>query len=97
MTTIRQFAIAGALVALFATGCAEDKPRTEWVFGDSVPSTMQSQILNPDAGGDKPVRGMDGPTAMQNLKRHDAMGSEDKQDGVLEQMVQQMGGKQQQK
>lgn len=97
MTTIRPFALAGVLFALSAAGCAEESARTDWVYGESVNSTMKSQVLNPEAGGDTPVRGMDGPTAMQNLKRHDAQGSSDKKNGVLEQMVQQMGGKQPQK
>ena len=91
---IRLMAPAAALALFCAvSGCNESTNRTTWEYGESVHSVMQSQILNPEAGGDRPVVGMDGEAALRAAKRHEAMGEDKKGgDGVMEQMAKAMGG-----
>jgi hypothetical protein len=92
--SIRLLGPALALAALCAAqGCTETTtPRSTWEHGESVHSVMQSQILNPQAGGDAPVQGMAGETAMRAAKRQEAMGEEKKASGVMEQMAEKLGG-----
>jgi len=80
-TIIRAALLAGPLLALCA--CADTEPKTDWQFGESVNSTMKSQIANPQAGGDRPVTGMDGPVAAKAAKRHESLGEEKQDDNVL--------------
>ena len=60
-------AIRGAAVlalALAAGGCASTTPRYDAQFGDSVRSTMASQVADPAAvRNTNPVSGLDGPAA----------------------------------
>lgn len=91
---LRLLAPAAALLTLCALGCAEESKRTNWEYGESVQSVMQSQVLNPQAGGDAPVTGMDGEAALRAAKRQEALGEEKKADGVMEQMAKSLGGPQ---
>jgi len=78
--------IRAALLALLLSGlcaCADSEPKTDWKFGESVESTMKSQIANPEAGGDRPVTGMDGQVAAKAAKRHENMGEDKQDDNVL--------------
>lgn len=80
------------LASALASGCADSDRYAEWKCGESVRATMDAQRLNPDAGGDKPVTGMDGVAAMQAVKRYEKRGEEKKSQGVLENMVDLYGG-----
>ncbi|GFK93684.1 hypothetical protein NNJEOMEG_01518 [Fundidesulfovibrio magnetotacticus] len=84
-TALRAALLAAALLALAA--CADQEPKTEWKFGESVQSTMQSQVANPGAGGDKPVTGMDGQAAAMAANRHEKMGEEKQGEGVFEKIL----------
>ena len=60
-------AVQGVVVlalALAASGCASTTPRYDAQFGDSVRSTMASQVADPAAVHNaNPVTGLDGPAA----------------------------------
>jgi hypothetical protein len=88
--------LALVLTAALATACADSEHRySQWKCGDSMRTTMQSQILNPEAGGDQPVVGMDGVAAERAIQRYEKRGDDKKGQGVLENMVDLYGGKQQ--
>ncbi|WP_243368273.1 hypothetical protein [Fundidesulfovibrio soli] len=80
------------LASALLCACAESDRYAEWKPGESVRANMEAQRLNPDAGGDKPVTGMDGVAAMQAVKRYEKRGEEKKSQGVLENMVDLYGG-----
>ena len=82
------------LLALCAApGCATDAREP---MGASVRQAIAAQTLNPDAGGVEPVEGMDGRTAVRVAESHESgFGGEKKGSGVLEQMLETLGGQKQ--
>ena len=73
-----------------ATGCAKNK---EEPMGASVRQAVAAQTLNPDAGGVEPMEGMDGRTAVRVAESYESgFGGEKEGSGVLEQMLETMGG-----
>jgi hypothetical protein len=56
------------LVALWA--CAPTTPQLDKRFGDSVRQIRAQQIINPQAGGDAPVNGVDGAVARESIGRY---------------------------
>jgi hypothetical protein len=56
------------LVTLCA--CAPTTPQLDKQFGDSVRQTRALQIMNPQAGGDAPVNGVDGAVARESIGRY---------------------------
>ncbi len=56
------------LVTLCA--CAPTTPQLDKQFGDSVRQTRAQQIMNPQAGGDAPVNGVDGAVARESIGRY---------------------------
>lgn len=79
------------LLAASAAACVPDR-HSQWEYGGSVPATMQAQVLNPEAGSARPVTGLDGPSAMRAIKRHEMMGEKKPSDGVLESMAKALNG-----
>jgi hypothetical protein len=55
----------GALCA-----CVPTTPQWDKQFGDSVRQTRAQQIMNPQAGGDAPVNGVDGAVARESIGRY---------------------------
>lgn len=56
------------LVTLCA--CAPTSPQLDKQFGDSVRQTRAQQVMNPQAGGDAPVNGVDGAVARESIGRY---------------------------
>jgi hypothetical protein len=50
--------------------CAPTTPQLDKQFGDSVRQTRALQIMNPQAGGDAPVNGVDGAVARESIGRY---------------------------
>lgn len=51
--------------ALVLCGCQDDaQKKSAWEFGRAYHTVFESQRLNPEAGDDTPVAGMDGKKAM---------------------------------
>jgi hypothetical protein len=50
--------------------CAPTTPLLDKQFGDSVRQTRAQQIMNPQAGGDAPVNGVDGVVARESIGRY---------------------------
>lgn len=55
---------------LVLAACAPNTPRWDSQFGETVRLTAQQQTLNPDAGGDAPVNGIDGATGRESIGRY---------------------------
>ena len=66
------------LIALLA-GCATEPPHAP--MGQSVRRAVQAQILNPEAGGDEPVAGLDGPAGQQVMQGYRDSFQPEKKDG----------------
>ena len=68
-----QFIRAHLLPAIFLVtlySCAPTTPQLDKQFGDSVRQTRSQQIMNPQAGGDAPVNGVDGAVARESIGRY---------------------------
>ena len=68
-----QFIRAHLLPAIFLVtlcACAPTTPQLDKQFGDSVRQTRSQQIMNPQAGGDAPVNGVDGVVARESIGRY---------------------------
>ena len=50
--------------------CAPTTPQFDKQFGDSVRRARAQQIMNPQAGGDAPVNGVDGAVARESIGRY---------------------------
>ena len=57
------FLIAAALAATLA-GCQAEKESVGWDYGKAYHTVFENQKLDPAAGDDSPVVGMDGPRAV---------------------------------
>ncbi len=65
---LRFGALASLLLGLQA--CAPTTPQWDSRFGETVRLTSQQQTLNPNAGGDAPVNGIDGATGRESIGRY---------------------------
>jgi len=50
--------------------CVPTTPRWDQQFGDAVRQAQSQQIINPQAGGDTPVNGIDGSVARESIGRY---------------------------
>ena len=50
--------------------CAPTTPQWDKQFGDSVRQTRAHQIMNPQAGSDAPVNGVEGTVARESIARY---------------------------
>jgi hypothetical protein len=58
------------VLPLLLAGCVQTTPQWESQFGASVKLAQQQQTLNPNAGGDAPVNGIEGITARETVTRY---------------------------
>ncbi len=67
----RTLRIAGWPALLLAlSACTSTTPKWDSQFGESVRLVRQQQVLNPEAGGDAPVNGIDGATGRESIGRY---------------------------
>jgi hypothetical protein len=59
-----------AIVLVTLCACAPTTPQLDKQFGDSVRQTRAQQVMNPQAGGDAPVNGVDGAVARESIGRY---------------------------
>lgn len=52
------------------SACAQTTPQWDKQFGESVRQSRERQTLNPLAGGDAPVNGIDGAAARESIGRY---------------------------
>lgn len=52
------------------SACAPTTPQWDKQFGESVRQARSQQIMNPQAGGDAPVNGVDGAVARESIGRY---------------------------
>lgn len=57
-------------VILALTACVPTTPQWDAQFGQSVRQTQQQQIIDPTAGGDAPVNGIDGASGREAIVRY---------------------------
>lgn len=55
---------------LLLAGCVQTTPQWDSQFGESVRLAQQQQVLNPAAGGDAPVNGIEGITGRETVTRY---------------------------
>jgi hypothetical protein len=55
---------------LTVAGCAPTTPQWDSQFGQSARLAQQQQRLNPNAGGDAPVNGIDGAAGREAIVRY---------------------------
>ncbi len=68
-TQYKRILLSGtALLAL--TACVPTTPQWDAQFGQSVRLTQQQQIIDPTAGGDAPVNGIDGASGREAIVRY---------------------------
>lgn len=65
---MRNLILLSAIVCLSA--CVAPAPELERDFGKSVRAAVALQTLNPEAGGDAPVNGLEGRTAKDVYDRY---------------------------
>lgn len=64
-----RWVMTGAL-ALLLSGCVQTTPAWDGEFGRSVRVAQQQQTLNPRAGGDAPVNGIEGDVGRETFTRY---------------------------
>lgn len=52
------------------SACAQTTPKLDQQFGESVRQSRERQTLNPLAGGDAPVNGIDAAAARESIGRY---------------------------
>ena len=68
-TQYKRLLLSGAV--LFAlTACVPTTPQWDAQFGQSVRLSQQQQIIDPTAGGDAPVNGIDGASGREAIVRY---------------------------
>jgi len=68
-TRYKRLLLSGtALLAL--TACVPTTPQWDAQFEQSVRLTQQQQIIDPTAGGDEPVNGIDGASGREAIVRY---------------------------
>jgi hypothetical protein len=65
----RRYAIP-AIFILALCACVPTTPQWDQRFGESVSQIRNQQILDPQAGGDAPVNGVDGAAARESIGRY---------------------------
>lgn len=62
--------ILNIAMLMLLTACAPTTPQWDSRFGQSVQLARQQQTLNPAAGGDAPVNGIEGATGRESITRY---------------------------
>lgn len=62
--------LSSGTVILALTACVPTTPQWDAQFGQSVRQTQQQQIIDPTAGGDAPVNGIDGASGREAIVRY---------------------------
>jgi len=62
--------LLSGVVLLSLTACVPTTPQWDARFGQSVRLTQQQQIIDPTAGGDAPVNGIDGASGREAIVRY---------------------------
>jgi len=62
--------LSAAMVSLVLTACVPTTPQWDAQFGQSVRLSQQQQIIDPTAGGDAPVNGIDGASGREAIVRY---------------------------
>ena len=65
MKTTLKFALP-----LLLAGCVQTTPQWDSRFGESMRLAQQQQTLNPNAGGDAPVNGIDATSGREAITRY---------------------------
>ena len=65
----KRLLLSGA-VLLPLTACVPTTPQWDTQFGQSVRLSQQQQIIDPTAGGDAPVNGIDGASGREAIVRY---------------------------
>ena len=68
-TQYKRLLLSGA-VLLSLTACVPTTPQWDAQFGQSVRLSQQQQIIDPTAGGDAPVNGIDGASGREAIVRY---------------------------
>ena len=68
-TQYKRLLLSG-VVLLSLTACVPTTPQWDARFGQSVRLTQQQQIIDPTAGGDAPVNGIDGASGREAIVRY---------------------------
>jgi hypothetical protein len=68
-TQYRRLLLA-AVASLVLTACVPTTPQWDAQFGQSVRLSQQQQIIDPTAGGDAPVNGIDGASGREAIVRY---------------------------
>jgi hypothetical protein len=68
-TQYKRLLLSGA-VLLSLTACVPTTPQWDAHFGQSVRRSQQQQIIDPTAGGDAPVNGIDGTSGREAIVRY---------------------------
>ena len=62
--------LLSGVVFLSLTACVPTTPQWDAQFGQSVRLSQQQQIIDPTAGGDAPVNGIDGASGREAIVRY---------------------------
>ncbi len=62
--------LLSGVVFLSLAACVPTTPQWDARFGQSVRLTQQQQIIDPTAGGDEPVNGIDGASGREAIVRY---------------------------
>lgn len=65
---LRLSTLLATLLAI--TACTPTTPQWDSRFGESVRLVRSQQVLDPGAGGDEPVNGIDGATGRESIGRY---------------------------
>ena len=65
----KRILLSGAAL-LILTACVPTTPQWDAQFGQSVRLSKQQQIIDPTAGGDAPVNGIDGASGREAIVRY---------------------------
>ena len=68
-TRYKRLLLSGAALSVL-TACVPTTPQWDAQFGQSVRLTQQQQIIDPTAGGDEPVNGIDGASGREAIVRY---------------------------
>ncbi len=60
----------GPVLLMALCACAPTTPQWDSRFGETVRLVRQQQVLDPEAGGDAPVNGIDGATGRESIGRY---------------------------
>lgn len=63
--------VAGLALLLGLGGCVSPTPMLDEHFGEAVRAARLAQTINPDAGRNDPIIGMDGVAAQRSIERYE--------------------------